>query len=128
MTQAAYSYLGTEIVAIASGEAKNPRRNLPRAIKRVFFRIILFYFGGVIIIGLLVPSNDPGLDLEESTAAKSPFVIAINHAGIKGLAGLINACLLTSAWSAASSDLYTSSRALCKQHTSPVSTVMLIML
>ncbi|KAJ3552067.1 hypothetical protein NM688_g4353 [Phlebia brevispora] len=112
MTQAAFSFIGTEIVAIAGGEAKNPRRNIPKAIKRVYIRILLFYIGGVTIIGLLVPYNDPDLNLKESTAAKSPFVIAIHNAGIKGLPGLINACLLTSAWSAASSDLYSSSRAL----------------
>jgi len=112
MTQAAFSFIGTEIVAIAAGEAKNPRRNLPKAIRRVYIRILLFYIGGVTIIGLLVPYTDPGLNLETSNAAKSPFVIAINHAGIKALPSIINACLLTSAWSAASSDLYTSSRAL----------------
>jgi amino acid permease len=38
MTQAAFSFIGTEIVAIAAAEAKNPRRNLPRAIKRVYIR------------------------------------------------------------------------------------------
>lgn len=97
---------------IAAGEAKNPRRNLPKAIKRVYVRILLFYIGGVIIIGLLVPSNSTGLNLN-STAAGSPFVIAIKTAGIKGLPSVINAALLTSACSAASSDLYTSSRALC---------------
>lgn len=43
LTQAAFSYIGTEIVAIAAGEAKNPRRNLPRAIKRVYIRILIFY-------------------------------------------------------------------------------------
>ncbi|KAI0732334.1 amino acid permease [Fomitopsis betulina] len=112
MTQAAFSFIGTEIVAIAAGEAKNPRRNLPKAIKRVYVRILLFYIGGVIIIGLLVPSNADGLNLETSTAAKSPFVIAIKTAGIKGLPSVINAALLTSTTSAASSDLYTSSRAL----------------
>lgn len=96
---------------IAAGEAKNPRRNLPRAIKRVYVRILLFYILGTFIIGLLVPSNDPDLDLN-STAAGSPFVIAIKNAGIKGLPSVVNAALLTSAWSAASSDLYTSSRAL----------------
>lgn len=62
--------------------------------------------------GLLVPSNDPGLNLGDGTAASSPFVIAIVRSGIKGLPSVINAALLTSAWSAASSDLYTSSRAL----------------
>ncbi|KAI0724489.1 amino acid permease [Cerioporus squamosus] len=112
LTQSAFSFIGTEIVAIAAGEAKNPRRNLPKAIKRVYVRILLFYIGGVTIIGLLVPSNHPDLNLKDSNAAKSPFVIAIKTAGIKGLPSVINAALLTSAWSAASSDLYTSSRAL----------------
>lgn len=46
MTQAAFSFIGTEIVAIAAGEAKNPRRNIPKAIKRVYIRILLFYIGG----------------------------------------------------------------------------------
>ncbi|KAI0257517.1 amino acid permease [Lactifluus subvellereus] len=112
LTQAAFSFIGTEIVAIAAGEAKNPRRNLPKAIRRVYIRILLFYIGGVTIIGLLVPSNDPGLALGSGTAAASPFVIAIKRSGIKALPQIINAALLTSAWSAASSDLYTSSRAL----------------
>jgi len=112
MIQAAFSYIGTEIVAIAAGEAKNPRRNIPKAISRVYIRILLFYIGGVIVIGLLVPSNEESLNLADGTAASSPFVIAIERAGIKALPSIINACLLTSAWSAGSSDLYTSSRAL----------------
>ncbi|WVQ65948.1 uncharacterized protein L199_004126 [Kwoniella botswanensis] len=112
LTQAAFSYIGTEIVAIAAGEAKNPRRNLPRAIKKVYIRILVFYLGGTFIIGLLVPSNDEGLALNSGTALASPFVIAIKRAGIPALPSIINACLLTSAWSAASSDLFTSSRAI----------------
>ncbi|KAJ3506059.1 hypothetical protein NLJ89_g7085 [Agrocybe chaxingu] len=106
LTQAAFSFIGTEIVAIAAGEAKNPRRNLPRAIRRVYIRILLFYVGGTAVIGLLVPSNDSRLGLTEGkgTAAASPFVIAIERAGIKALP--------SATWSAASSDLYTSSRAL----------------
>ncbi|KAL0575811.1 hypothetical protein V5O48_006165 [Marasmius crinis-equi] len=115
MTQAAFSFLGTESVAIAAGEAKNPRRNIPKAIKRVYIRILLFYIGGTIIIGLLVPSNEPRLKLDTtlgSTTGSSPFVIAIKNAGIDGLPSVINAALLTSAWSAASSCLYTSSRTL----------------
>ncbi|VDB91570.1 unnamed protein product [Peniophora sp. CBMAI 1063] len=112
MTNAAFSFIGTEIVAIAAGEAKNPRRNLPKAIKRVYIRILLFYIGGVIVIGLLVPSNDDRLNLASGTAASSPFVIAIQNAKIRALPSIINACLLTAAWSAASSDMYTSSRAL----------------
>jgi amino acid transporter len=111
LTQAAFSYIGTEIVAIAAGEAKNPRRNLPRSIRKVYIRILVFYLGGTFIIGLLVPSDNSSLTLNSGTLA-SPFVIAIKNAGIPVLPSIINACLLTSAWSAASSDLYTSSRAI----------------
>jgi len=56
LTQAAFSYIGTEIVAIAAGETKNPRRNIPRAINRVYVRILLFYLGGIFVIGLICPS------------------------------------------------------------------------
>ncbi|KAJ3185074.1 hypothetical protein HDU87_002640 [Geranomyces variabilis] len=111
LVQAAFSYIGTEIVAIAAGEAKNPRRNIPKAIKRVSVRIALFYIGGTFIIGLLVPSNHPALGSSHD-ARGSPFVIGIQNAGISVLPDIINFCLLTSAWSAASSDMYTSSRAL----------------
>jgi len=112
LSQAAFSFIGTEIVAITAGEAKNPRRNIPRAIKRVYIRILLFYILGTFVIGLLVPSNDGSLTLGFKTAAGSPFVIAIQRSGIQALPSIVNACLLSSAWSAASSDLYTSSRAL----------------
>ncbi|BGP45246.1 hypothetical protein JCM10450v2_001063 [Rhodotorula kratochvilovae] len=78
----------------------------------VWIRIILFYVTSVLIIGLLVSSNDPRLNLSTGDAASSPFVIAIQDAGIKALPSVINAALLTSAWSAASSDMYTASRAL----------------
>ncbi|KAG2110934.1 amino acid permease [Suillus discolor] len=132
LIQAAFSFIGTEIVAIAAGEAKNPRHTLPKAIRRVYIRILLFYIGGTLIIGLLVPSDNPLLVLNSGTA-QSPFVIAIETAGIKFLPSvsrtwpslflprdfllsyskqIINACLLTSAWSNSSSSLYTASRAI----------------
>ncbi|EIW86545.1 amino acid permease [Coniophora puteana RWD-64-598 SS2] len=112
LVQASFSFQGTEIVAIAAGEAKNPRRNLPKAVKRVYIRILFFYILGTLMIGLLVPYNNPRLNLADGTAAASPFVIAIEIAGIKALPSIINASLLTAATSAASSDIYTSSRAL----------------
>ncbi|TCD66321.1 hypothetical protein EIP91_001470 [Steccherinum ochraceum] len=112
LTSAAFSYIGTEVVAIAGGEAKNPRKTIPKAIKRVWIRMGLFYLGGVAVIGLLVPSTDPGLNLKTSDAAASPFVIAIKHAGIKGLPSVINAAILTSAMSAGTSELFSSSRAI----------------
>lgn len=112
LVQAAFSYIGTEITAITAGEAKNPKKSLPSAIKGVAVRILFFYVFGTFIIGLLVPSNDPRLNIQSHDAASSPFVIAIERSGIKSLPSIINAALLSSAWSAASSDMYSSSRAL----------------
>ncbi|KAL5494760.1 hypothetical protein ACEPAI_222 [Sanghuangporus weigelae] len=112
MSQSAFSYIGSEIIAIAAGEAKNPRRNIPKAISRVYVRLLLFYLGGTFVVGLLVPSNHPDLGLTTSTGARSPFVIAIKSAGIRGLPSVINTAIMTSAWSAASSDLYVASRAI----------------
>lgn len=109
---AAFSFLGTEIVSLAAAEAENPRRNVPKAIRRVFYRILLFYVGGVIVIGWLVPYTDPRLLSATGNASASPFVIAIANAKIKSLPSIINAVILVSAFSAGNSDLYASSRTL----------------
>jgi yeast amino acid transporter len=69
----------------SSGPDRRRRSGEAKAIRRVYIRILLFYIGGVFIIRLLVPSNDPNLGHNKGTAAASPFVIAIKHSGIKGL-------------------------------------------
>ncbi|BGP14290.1 hypothetical protein JCM10213_004254 [Rhodosporidiobolus nylandii] len=111
LVQGAFSYLGTEIVALTAGEAQNPRRNMPKAIRRTFFRILLFYFLGTFVMGLIVSPNDETLTNASGVAA-SPWVIAIRNAGISGLPSVINAVVLISAFSAGNSDLYASSRTL----------------
>nr|CAC67419.1 amino acid transporter [Uromyces viciae-fabae] len=108
--QASFSYQGTEIVALAAGEALNPRKTIPKAINRVFYRILLFYVGGVTVIGLLVPYNSPDLLGGTGDATSSPFVIAIKSAGISVLPDVLNAVILAVVFSAANSDLYAASR------------------
>ncbi|KAL0242013.1 hypothetical protein I308_106187 [Cryptococcus tetragattii IND107] len=110
--QAAFSFIGTEIIATTLGEAENPRKTVPRAIKRVFFRLLFFYVFGIFVISVLVPYTSPNLLNGSGTATASPFVIAIENAGIKALPSIVNAVLLISAWSAGNSDLYASSRTL----------------
>ncbi|GJN92789.1 hypothetical protein Rhopal_005827-T1 [Rhodotorula paludigena] len=100
-----------EIVALTAGEAENPRRNVPKAIRRVFFRIVAFYFIGTFVIGLIVSPNDPNLTNGDGVNA-SPWVIAIQNAGISALPSIVNAAVLLSAFSAGNSDLYASSRTL----------------
>lgn len=116
LVNAAFSYGGVEMVAVAAGEAEDPRRNIPKAVKRVFWRILFFYVLGSLAIGVLVPYNDPNLlSAQESGAAgaaQSPWVIAISRAGIDVLPSIINAVILTSASSSANAFLYTGSRYL----------------
>lgn len=73
---------GTEIVALAAAEAKNPSVAIPRSIRKVWIRIVLFYIISVLMVGLLVSSQDPRLNLDTGDAASSPYVIAIQDAGI----------------------------------------------
>lgn len=107
--------MGTELVGVTVGEAANPRRVIPRAIKLTFYRILLFYVVLIFLLGMLVPYNSKDLidaNKKSSTASASPFVVAIKLSGIKVLPGILNACILIFVFSAANSDLYIASRTL----------------
>ena len=67
---------------------------------------------GVLVTGMLVPYNDDRLLQDTGTAAESPYVIVMVSAGIKVLPSIINAAILTSAFSAGNSFLFASSRVL----------------
>ncbi|KAI9729454.1 MAG: hypothetical protein M1834_006835 [Cirrosporium novae-zelandiae] len=116
LVNAAFSYGGVEMVAIAAGEAENPRKNIPKAVRRVFWRILFFYVLGSLAVGVLIPYNDSRLLSAQASgaagAAQSPWVIAIYRAGIPVLPSIINAVILTSASSSANAFLYTGSRYL----------------
>lgn len=112
LIQAGFSYQGTELVGIAAGETENPRKTVPSAIRKTFYRILFFFVLTIFFIGLLVPYTDPNLLSDASDASASPFVIAAKLAGVKVLPGLINAVLLTVVLSAANSNVYSGSRIL----------------
>jgi len=110
--QAAFSFQGMELVCIAASETENPRRNIAKAVRRVFYRIVVFYMLGILMIGMLVAYDNPALLSRVGTAAQSPFVIAMNTAGVKAFPHIVNAGIFTSAFSAGSSYLFCSSRVL----------------
>ena len=56
-----FSFQGTELIGIAAGESEDPAKNVPRAVRKVFWRILLFYVFAILIIGLLIPYTDPKL-------------------------------------------------------------------
>ncbi|KAH7109093.1 dicarboxylic amino acid permease [Dendryphion nanum] len=115
MVQACFAYTGTEVVGAAFGETPNPRRNVPRAVRQTLWRICVFYIVGVLVLGMAIPyDNDRlvGATKKKTSAAASPYVIAIQLAGIKVLPSVINACLLFFVTSAANTDIYVGARTL----------------
>jgi amino acid transporter len=101
-----------ELLIFTSGEMSNPQKDLPKAGNRFTLRLIVFYIGSVLAMGVMCPSNENALVSGGQGAKSSAFVVGVQHAGIYGLGSVINAVILTTAWSAGSAYLYMSSRAL----------------
>jgi len=110
---AGFSFQGTELVGIAAGESENPKKNVPKAINTVFWRILIFYIGALAIIGFILPYTDPNL-LKAGTdnIAMSPFTLIFERAGFGIAAAVMNAVILTSVLSCGNSGLYAASRML----------------
>ena len=110
---AAFSFAGTELVGLAAAESKNPRKSIPLATKQVFFRIFLFYIVNLFILGLIMKSTDPRLEKSSgSNSRASPFVLAIQDAGVKILPSIFNAVIAISVLSVANSCTFGSTRTL----------------
>lgn len=108
-----FSFQGTEFVGIAAGETENPGRNIPKAVRQIFWRILLFYVCTIIVIGLLIPYTDPRLLKDGlSDITISPFTLIFSKADMLAAAALMNAVILTSVLSAGNSGMYASSRML----------------
>ncbi|KAF2663230.1 amino acid transporter [Microthyrium microscopicum] len=116
MVIAVFAYLGTELIGVTVGEAQNPRRNIPRAIKLTFWRILFFYVVLIFFLGMIIPYNSDALlkatKAKANTASASPFVAAIVVANIRTLPGLLNVCILFFILSASNSDLYIATRTI----------------
>lgn len=85
---------------------------MPRAAKHIFVRVTVFYLLSLFIVGLIVPSNDPKLLASTGNAASSPFIIAAENAGVKVLPSIVNAVIITSAWSSGNHGILQGSRSL----------------
>ncbi|CAJ0992013.1 amino acid permease [Pantoea sp. Nvir] len=108
-----FSFQGTEIIGIAAGESKDPAKNIPRAVRQVFWRILLFYILAILIISLILPYNDPLLLNNNVTAISiSPFTLVFKNAGLMLAAAVMNVVILTAVLSAGNSGMYASTRML----------------
>jgi len=110
---AGFSFQGTEIVGIASGESENPEQQVPKAIKSIFWRILLFYIGAVAVIGFLLPYTDANLSKTGvENIIFSQFTLVFERTGLAIAASLMNAVILTSVISCGNAGLYCSTRML----------------
>ncbi|KAK6198079.1 general amino acid permease [Scheffersomyces amazonensis] len=120
IANASFAYAGTEIFALAAVESKSPKKSINRARLQIFYRIFVFYFVSIVMIGLLVPYTSPALIGENSKANNlgidintSPFVIAIKNANIRALPSIMNAVIIITVFSVGNASVYGSSRTMC---------------
>jgi lysine-specific permease len=108
-----FSFQGTELIGVAAGESQDPGKNIPRAARQVFWRILLFYVLAILVISLIIPYTDPDLlrnDVKDITV--SPFTLVFRNAGLLSAAAVMNAVILTAVLSAGNSGMYASTRML----------------
>jgi AAT family amino acid transporter len=101
------SYMGVEIIGITAGEALQPEKTIPRAMRTVILRLILFYVLSITVMLSMTPWDTMG-----SGITGSPFVLAFGKAGIPYAAGIMNLVVITAALSSANTNLYLTSRTL----------------
>lgn len=113
---ASFTIAGPDYVSMAAGEAENPRKAMPKAYNAVFYRLTAFFVLGSLCVGINVPYNDPEMTAafknSEPGAAASPYVVAMNRLRIRVLPDIVNAMVLTAAFSAGNSYVYCASRSL----------------
>jgi amino acid transporter, AAT family len=104
------SYMGIEGIAVTAGEAANPETSIPRAMRTMVLRLILFYVLAISVMLLMTPWRE--LAETGGTITGSPFVRAFSAVGIPAAAGAMNLVVISAAVSSANSNLYMTARML----------------
>ncbi|KAI1829236.1 hypothetical protein DTO006G1_9826 [Penicillium roqueforti] len=110
---AAFCMGGPEYISMIAGESRDPRRTVPRAFSTIMTRLIVFFIGGCLCVGILVPYDDQILtNGSDSYAGGSPYVISMQRLQIPVLPSIVNAALLTTIVSAGNAYTFNASRSL----------------
>jgi amino acid transporter, AAT family len=102
------SFNGIEVIAVTSGEAKDPVRAIPAALRTMALRLFLFYILALAIVVTFVPWTETGA----TVVTQSPFVRVFAHSGIRNAAGIMNFVVLSAALSSMNTNVYLCSRML----------------
>lgn len=100
-----FAYAGIELVGTTSGETKDVKKVIPRAINTVVWRIAIFYVGSVVLLCLLMPYTVYKDD-------ESPFVTFFDKIGVTGTAPIMQLVVITAAASSLNAGLYSTGRIL----------------
>lgn len=103
------SYMGVEVIAVTAGEAQNPERSIPRAMRTIVFRLVVFYILAITVMLAMTPWRRSG---SITGLTGSPFVSAFSGIGIPYAAGIMNLVVITAALSSCNTDLYLTTRML----------------
>lgn len=98
-----FAYNAIELVGITAGEMQNPGREVPKAIRAVVLRIVVFYVGSVSLLAMLMPSD-------QYKAGESPFVTVFATMGLDWVGSVMNFVVITAALSSCNSGLYSIGR------------------
>jgi amino acid transporter len=116
---ASFTVVGPEYISMVAAEAKRPRIYIKNAFKTVYVRFAIFFIGGALCVGIVLPYNDPtlvgilsGASGGSGTASASPYVIAMQNLGVSGLPHFVNALMITSIFSAGNTYTYCATRNL----------------
>ena len=103
------SYMGVEVIAVTAGEAERPEQTIPKAMRTIVFRLIIFYVLAVTVMLAMTPWNQAGAG---NGLNASPFVRAFAIVGIPYAASVMNMVVITAALSSCNTDLYLTTRML----------------
>ncbi|WP_266029449.1 amino acid permease [Brucella intermedia] len=100
-----FAYASIELLGTTAGETEDPRKVMPRAIRTVVFRLLVFYVGSVLLLSLLLPYT-------AYSAGESPFVTFFSKIGVEGADIIMNLVVLTAVLSSLNAGLYSTGRIL----------------
>lgn len=115
---AGFAVVGPEYISMVAAEAKRPRIFIKTAFKVVYVRFAIFFFGSALCVATVLSSGDGDLqavssgEKGSSTAAASPYVIAMGNMGITVLPDIVNVLMMTSIFSAGNTYTYCATRSL----------------
>ncbi|ATY65321.1 general amino acid permease AGP2 [Cordyceps militaris] len=116
---ASFTCVGPEFLSIAASEVKHPRIYVKKAYKVLFARIAVFFIGGCLAVTIILSPSDSKLNAiykhgsgNSGSATASPYIIAMQNLGVRGLPHIITALFATTIFAAGNTVLYSATRCL----------------